>query len=362
MSKDLLYPLRSFHGQLHEKRLETVRELNKRKMLKSSTANTIFLVGTPVHPNIGDSAIAMAELFFLRRILPPDVQIIEVMEDVFRNHRHLLDQRIRLTGDRPILWHGGGNMGDLWLEQEQMRRDALESYSGRRIISFPQTIYYSDTEEGRRLAGESVPYYNGRKGLTLTAREKKSFEIMKTLYPETDMYLMPDIVLSCSAEEFGVKPQPREGVLMCLRGDVEKSIPDSVWDALKKSISQQGKNWLVTDMGYDRIIDQSNRADVVRAKMQEFRGAELAVTDRLHGMVFAALCGTPCIVFGNYNHKVKSTYEWICYLPYIRFADTIEEAECLLPELLSMKNCRYDSAPLLPYFEKLKELILEACR
>ena len=107
MSKDLLYPLRSFHGQLHEKRLETVRELNKRKMLKSSTANTIFLVGTPVHPNIGDSAIAMAELFFLRRILPPDVQIIEVMEDVFRNHRHLLDQRIRLTGDRPILWHGG---------------------------------------------------------------------------------------------------------------------------------------------------------------------------------------------------------------------------------------------------------------
>ena len=138
------------------------------------------------------------------------------------------------------------------------------------------------------------------------------------------MYLMPDIVLSCSAEEFGVKPQPREGVLMCLRGDVEKSIPDSFWDALKESISQQGKNWLVTDMGYDRIIDQSNRADVVRAKMQEFRGAELAVTDRLHGMVFAALSGTPCIVFGNYNHKVKSTYDWIQFLSYIRFADTVE--------------------------------------
>ena len=362
MPKDILYPLRCLHGQLHEKRLESEREFQKRKMLKRSTRDTIFLLGTPVHPNIGDSAIAMAELFFLRRILPSNVQIMEVMEDVFRNHRALVDQRIRMTGDLPILWHGGGNMGDLWVEQELMRREALEAYSGRRIISFPQTIYFSDTEKGRSLSEASIPFYNGRTGLTLTAREKRSFEIMKTLYPDTDMYLMPDIVLSSSAEEFGVKPQPRQGVLMCLRGDVEKSIPDSFWDALKQRIDQQGLHWQVTDMGYDRLIDQNNRAAVVRDKMQEFRGAELAITDRLHGMVFAALCGTPCIAFGNYNHKVRSTYDWIQYLPYIRYAETMEEAEHLLPELLSMKNCRYDSAPLSPYYEKLKELILEACR
>ena len=362
MPKDILYPLRSLHGQLHEKRLETERERKKRKMLKSSTPDTLFLVGTPVHPNIGDSAIALAELSFLRKNLPPDLQVIEVMEDVFCNHRDLVDQRIRMSVNRPILWHGGGNMGDLWLEQEQMRRDALDAYYGRRIISFPQTIYYSDTEEGRRLAQASVPFYNGRKGLTLTAREGRSFEIMKALYPQTDIYLMPDIVLSSSAEEFGVLPQPRAGVLMCLRGDVEKSIPDAFWDQLKQRIEQQGLHYCVTDMGVDMLIDQENRTAVVREKMQEFCGAELAVTDRLHGMVFAALTGTPCIVFSNYNHKVKSTYDWIRYLPYIRFAETVEEAERLIPELLAMKDCRYDSTPLASYYEKLAELILDACR
>ena len=71
---------------------------------------------------------------------------------------------------------------------------------------------------------------------------------------------------------------------------------------------------------------------------------------------------TPCIAFSNNNHKVKGTYDWIRYLPYIKYAETIEEAEGYIPELLAMKNCRFDNTPLLPYFEKLKEVVIEVCR
>ena len=74
-------------------------------------------------------------------------------------------------------------------------------------------------------------------------------------------------------------------------------------------------------------------------------------------MIFAALTGTPCIVFSNYNHKVKGTYEWISYLPYVKYAETAEEAILYIPELLQMKNCHYDSTPLKPYFEKLAEIV-----
>ena len=356
------YRLRKLHGQIYEIQREIERKLRQKRVLRDSTPHTIFLVGTPIHPNIGDSAIVLAEIAFLKRILPRELELVEVTDDSLRRNKKLLLEGIRKTEKLPILWHGGGNMGDLWLGQEQLRRDAFASFGNRRIISFQQTVYYSDTEKGRKLAEESIPYYNGKPGLTLTARERRSYEIMKALYPDTDLNLMPDIVLSTNIDEFGVKPQTRHGVLMCLRNDVEKKVCDAFWDDLKAELERLGETYRVTDMGADSIITAENRAEIVREKMQEFRGAKLAITDRLHGMVFAALTDTPCIVFGNYNHKVKSTFDWISYLPYIRYVETVEEAERYIPELLAMESCRFDNSPLTPYFDKLKEIILEACQ
>jgi len=45
--------------------------------------------------------------------------------------------------------------------------------------------------------------------------------------------------------------------------------------------------------------------------LNDFSSSKLVVTDRLHGMVFAALAGTPCVVMGNCNYKVKGIYNWI---------------------------------------------------
>ena len=96
---------------------------------------------------------------------------------------------------------------------------------------------------------------------------------------------------------------------------------------------------------------------LVREKMEELASARLVITDRLHGMVFCALAGTPCIAMSSSNHKVRGTYEWISYLPYVRYAKTPEEVERYLPELLAMENCRYDDAPLRPWFDKLAEVV-----
>ena len=48
------------------------------------------------------------------------------------------------------------------------------------------------------------------------------------------------------------------------------------------------------------------------------------ITDRIHGMLFAAVTGTPCIALDNVSKKVSGAYEWIQYLDYIQFKD--EEA------------------------------------
>ena len=309
----------------------------------------IFLTGTPEHNNIGDSAIVIAELLFIKSLLPEKrVKEITVREQ----KQNLVPIRRIMTPRRRLFWHGGGNMGDLWYNEEAFRRQYLIQKGAPDPIVFPQTIYYSDTPEGRIKMEESKEIYN-KPEITVTARERTSYEIMRKLYPDANILLAPDIVLSAGMSDFGAVPAVRSGVLFVTRKDLERVVDESVWMDLEGHARALAYETRRTDMISDVCVTKENRAECVRRKMQEFCGAELVITDRLHGMVFAALTGTPCIAFGNNHHKVKGTYDWISYLPYIKFAENIEEARACMPTLLGMKDCHYDKTPLLPYFEEL---------
>ena len=106
-------------------------------------------------------------------------------------------------------------------------------------------------------------------------------------------------------------------------------------------------------------VSKNNRYDCIRRKMEEFASARLVITDRLHGMVFSAITGTPCIVFGNYNYKVEGTYEWIKYLKYIRFVKSVDEMEKVFSQLYFMERCEYNNSPLLSKFEILAKIVKE---
>lgn len=91
--------------------------------------------------------------------------------------------------------------------------------------------------------------------------------------------------------------------------------------------------------------------------MQEFASAKLVITDRLHGMIFAALTQTPCIVLGNYNHKVKGTYEWLQELPYICFADTVQQAAEIVPKMLEITACDFPGAAFRNEFSEFRAFL-----
>lgn len=353
--KDILMPLRRLHGKFHD-----LRVAYKTYVLPHGTK--YLVLGTPTHTNIGDSAIVLAEKLFIEQCINAPERIKELTTSDYKTLKQKVKRHIRADRKCVICWHGGGNMGDQWFPEEQFRRRAMEELAADRMILFPQTIYYSDTEKGRAEEQASVQYYNGRKGLTLVAREQKSYDIMQALYPNTEVLLAPDIVLSSSMEDYGVEEQERKGVLICARSDAERAVEESAWDRIIQTLNERGIVYRKTDMYSDCPIDKDNRIECVREKMQEFCDSELVVTDRLHGMVFAALTGTPCIVFSNYNHKVEGTYEWIKYLPYIRYVKTEEEAISQIPELLLMKGCKFDNGPLMLHFEKLVEVVKQSCR
>lgn len=355
MNEDILYPLRRIHGIIHEWILEKKARLKYSMYLGLSGGCKCYVIGTPEHSNLGDSAIVLAEISFLEKCGIRQKQIREITIDEYKKYINVIKRKVKSKDI--LVFHGGGNMGDQWFPEELLRRNILSTLKCNNRIIFPQTLFYSDTEKGKNEEKKSIEYYNRQKNLTIVAREKVSYNLMKQLYPDTKILLTPDIVLSVKKDEFDIANQARKEVLLCFRNDPEQSMTSGARQRITEFLLNQNLYYRITDMYSERAITKENRRDCVKNKLQEFSVARLVITDRLHGMVFSAITGTPCIVFGNYNHKVEGTYEWIKYLSYIRFIKSVEEMEEVFSELIVMENCEYDNSPLIPYFEKLKEVV-----
>lgn len=320
--------------------------------LKNSFYRNAYIIGTPTHTNIGDSAIAIAEKEFLKTIYK-HTSIIEITFTEYLEHRDNLKNTI-LTTDA-IYLHGGGNMGNQWFNEEEFRRTVLSDFPNNKIVIFPQTIHYLKNEHGITEEKNSIFFYDNKPNLTLVAREQKSYETMQALYPNTKILLVPDIVLSTTKKTFGIlqDKHKRDGILCVFRTDDEKSLTRDTITQLKAELENLKLQYSITDMHATMNITKENRSQVVHDKLLEFASAKLVITDRLHGMIFAAITGTPCIVFSNYNHKVKGSYDWISYLPYIKYVETLDEALHWLPILLKQTGC-YDNSRLKQYFSQLK--------
>lgn len=291
---------------------------------------TIFLIGTPVHENIGDAAIAYAELKYLKNILPKDNNIIEVDQNRMIKYLDVLKKVIR--SDTRLILHGGGNMGDEWFKEEEDRRKIIKTFANNKMIIFPQTIHYQDPKKFL----ESVEFYAKFKNLTIVAREKKSFEILKNNY-KNEVILTPDIVLSLKDYNYTNDTEKRKGCLLCYRNDNEAAMSEQIKTVIEKELQKRKIQYSYTDMISKNQILADVRENVIMNKLKEFAGARLVITDRLHGMVFCYLTNTPCIVFSNYNHKVFGTYEWIKDVNFIKPGD-VENIEQQISEMLNLKK------------------------
>lgn len=315
----------------------------------------VWLIGTPEHENIGDHAIVMAEKNFLRSCGIADPRIKEI---TFHQYHRYKDWLAFFVARHTVLTlHGGGNLGNIYPREEELRQDLLLRFPEKKVLVFPQTIYYvaDGTEEEERR--KSVSFYNSPR-VTIVAREKTSFRIMQGLYPQAHILLTPDIVLSSIATEYGVRPDiVRSGILLCFRKDFESLFSVQELNAFCIKLRESGQCVMRTDMCCETLIPPSLREEEVRQKMTQIASSSLLITDRLHGMIFAAVTGTPCLVLSNFNHKVVDSYLWLQHCEYIKFVQSLQAAEAAVPTLLQYANCHYDRSVLVPYYEPLRQAI-----
>ncbi len=320
---------RYIYGKVQKTR--TLSNIKHKYNICKSKKN-IVIFGTPNHGNLGDYAIYLAEKKLLQEYAP-DYHIFDVNMAVFNSE---IDYLSKLIGKKDLLiLTGGGNLGNQYMDDENIRRKVISLFPKNRIVIFPQTMFFTADETGEQEKAITADVYNTHKDLWIAARDELSYREMQVMFTGK-LFLLPDVVLTWGT----LTAKQRKGALVVLRSDVESSINNEqrryVVQLLMRTYEKVEKTDTVVK---DIPIEDFDKN--LQNKWEQFQKAELVITDRLHGMIFAAISQTPCLCIGNYNHKLRETFKWVKELGYIRFLSDWSEIDGMIAELRKKKDCIY---------------------
>ena len=301
----LKYRIQSFFSRYYKAEFEYLK--GKRKCIICLAAD---------YGNLGDVAITYAQAKFLREKFP-EYEVVDF--PISKTITHLKSLKRICSKDDIITLTGGGYMGDLYFRSELFRELLIKTFRKNRIISFPQTADFSSSISGIQLLKIAKDIYSDCPRLELWTRDKKSYSFVQREFPNNIVRLTPDIVMWLN--EIDVTNNKREGFVFCLRNDKEKSEDIDKKRSYIRDILQEFDEKIEncdTHIG-DVKLSIDERFSELTKIWTTFRKAKLVVTDRLHGMIFAYITGTPAIVLPNSNFKIEACYQWIKECQYIKF-------------------------------------------
>lgn len=323
--------------------------------LNSLTRPRAVLMGSPEYGNYGDLAIAQATREFVRNTFP-GIQYCEVSEDDVRFN---LDEVSRSVNDLDvILLQGGGNMNELYDDQNVIRHKVIKRFPSNRIVIMPQSFIAPFTEDGvrklRRL-GEAMSRHGH---ISLFARDAPSLRAMGSFF-DMPVSLVPDMVLSLRP---ALQGRGRHGIGICLREDVESGLTiDERASAIYQARACAADIRFISTTGPGPVLI-SERDSKVEALLEEFSSMSLLVTDRLHGVIFCAITGTPCVAIDTSNEKIQGIMGWLRGCHHIRHCTDVSKVGELCQELMSSGTEGARAPDLSAEFSKLATSILpEAC-
>ena len=323
---------------------------------------SVYLMNTPCHDNLGDQAITVAEISFIKSFIPEGVAFEEINEHRCNEYCIKILSR-HISRDSIICIHGGGNIGSLYPYMHRITQNIVNTFPENRIVIFPQSVFFEDTSEGHAELTKTQECFGNHKDLHIFTRDQRSYHFTQKHFLGSASYLTPDIVATLNRCDTSVE---REGILMCMRNDKEKSITDVVVKEIEECCLKHQKvrytDTMLSIQEYRELglkVSAKRREQIIDKKLEEFRSAKLAITDRLHGMIFCMITGTPCIALDNTYNKVAEQYYWFRDLPYMQHVSEADDIEELVIEMLSLPAMRYDSESYRELYSLLKQVLLD---
>ncbi len=302
-----------------------------------------FLLMEPEYGNLGDQAIAYASEKFIRENFS-EYELITVTEKETCKHINAIKKVC--SRDDLIFIQGGGNMGSLYPYIEHMRRFCINKLPNQKIISMPTSIFYADDKQGKKEFKKGLKTYNRHKSLFLFARDKYTFEFMTKYYKSSKVKLVPDIVYYFAQAPKQLIKRDTE-VIVCLRAECESAMGSGkraeiihfLNDALNGQI-------FIFDTTVWRDVSREIRELELASLLRQFSKAKCIITDRMHGMIFSAIVGTPVVVLKSKDSKILGGYDWIKNIQSVRFVESFDATEILkdiksLEKLTTIENICY---------------------
>lgn len=318
---------------------------------KNKNKDKIILLEVPTYSNLGDQAISYAEKVFFKDRFPEKV-LYEVTGYRYKWYEKWL---LKYTDKKDLfVIIGGGNFGNQYKEIEDRRLRILNYFKERPIISFPQTLYYTSDREGTNAKQEMKEAIAKNFRAVFFMREQVSNELFKKYFSKQAI-LVPDIVLYLEKNTYNKRENQ---ILLCMRDDCEQN--NNLREKLINCTKKYFENVIETDTCTNYSINRKVIDDILERKWKEFQNSKLVITDRLHGMIFALITGTPCIVLPNYNHKITSFYDtWLKDVPYIHYADSINDIIKIMMTIDLKSTYYYDKKIFEEYFNIMENTIRE---
>ncbi len=316
--------------------------------------SVVIYMCTPEHGNLGDQAIAQATYSFLMDCYP-DTKILEIPARLLRREWHIRLFGL-IIGQNRILIHGGGYIGTLWPNEDLLLQRIIRIYSDNQIVIMPQTLFFDMTKEGEQVLEQVKRIYGSHKDLWLCTREQYSYDFAVKHLQGVHTHLVPDMVPYYRYEG---AVSNRDGIVLCLRNDKEAVMNNENKEHIRSIVGNKlpGVEIKDADTVLPRWINRRERKLILDEFLDIFASSKVIITDRLHGMVFAAITNTPCITLDSKSHKVKGVYKWLSKNEFIRYTQDVGDVAGLLDELYDIKTCHFDDSLLISGYDELKKIL-----
>ncbi len=327
------------------------------------SGNRCFIFLAADYGNIGDIAIYAAQKQYLESTLI-NYEVISIPISQTRFVLSSIKKQVKANDLITII--GGGNMGSMYPGIEELRQLVIKSFPSNRIVCFPQTLDWSNSAKSKLALKAIVKKYAKHSDIHVFARESithnKLIELFSQ-YNKVNIGLVPDIVMSATAESLGATDSLEPlGILRCLRDDKEVALSTTQYTIIDKALVETGYKIQKTDTNAGGSqLDETHCAKLLAEKLTQFRAAKLVVTDRLHGMILCLLSGTPCLVLPNSNHKISQTQlDWLRDHPRLIFLE-LEEINNIgesINKLLSVPKGNLKDSPVdITAYKDLKKVL-----
>lgn len=320
------------------------------------TQKRIWYFCVPTHSNLGDQAQACCIEKYFRKFFSDHI-VFKLSNNAFDFYEEkilmILKEKIKETD--LIFFQSGYTFTGIH-PYENMHRKIVENFPYNKIVFLPQTVKFKN----QKILENVQNFYGKYDNIYFFALDKISYDIYKSIFPEhRNVHCFPDIVTT-EIGNYDFNNNERNGILLCVRNDVEKLYSFQEISLFKEKLQKIAKVSLSDTNSETKENSLKEYWKKIEETIDDYAQYQVIITDRYHGTIFALIANTPVIILKTTDHKVVTGADWFegVYEDYVYVVNDLEEASQVAQQIVT--GFEYRKLPSYfkeKYYDRLKDII-----